>query len=585
MTPLAILGFLLGYFLPGYLASFLIFGKRGVSAAERLLFSVAFSIAFVGALMNLLGMTAGFSKESTLAIMLAFCAAAFIAKRKDILSHRLELKLPAMQLPEKAILAFALVQIVFAFYYAVFFPTDGGDAVAYHAPYAKLFYERGAIYDAEGFLEQRNAFPHGLHLFGTWFYLLNDGVDDLFARLVAPVTASLLALAVYLFAKKLFGVRAGFFAVLAFFSMPLVIAHASSAYINLPEAFFGTVAVYALYRGIETRSLRMFFAAGLIAGFMPLVKQSGIAFLLIAALLVLLFRRDAKSLLAFAAGALLLGFPLWYLHNLLVFGNAFYPFSFFGQGSSSDAAPQDVLPGLILDRQVTINYGVGPMLISFGIAGLLLMRRMRGGKFVIAWLLSLVALVTLLLRDVRYALLAAAPVSAAAALGMRELLQSPALRKKAVALLIMLIAAPALFLGVMSFKTATVLHEKNALSVAFYFPPPSHRQFLETMYGSDTMAAFDYLNGETPPNAKVLAQYALTYFINRTLYVSEHLPKFGGIDEALRYAKQRGIGYVFLPRINYAGAAAGNALIENANDMRYFEPVFRQGDARIYRIR
>jgi hypothetical protein len=584
MTPLAVLGLLLGYFLPGYLASFLIFGKR-FGGAERLLFSAAFSIALVGALMNLLGMSVGFSKESTLAIMLAFCAIVFAVKKNDVLSYKPEIRLPAMGLPEKAILAFALVQIVFTFYYAIFFPIDGGDAVSYHAPYAKLFYERGTIYDAEGFLEQRNAFPHGMHLFGTWFYLLNDGVDDLFARLVAPVSAVLLALTAYLFAKNLFGVRAGFLAVLAFFSMPLVIAHASSAYINLPEAFFGAVAMYALYRGVESSSQRMFFAAGLIAGFVPLVKQSGIAFLLIAALLIVVFRRDAKSLLAFAAGALLLGFPLWYVRNLLVFGNAFYPFSFFGQGSSSDASAQDVLPSLILDRQVTINYGVGPMLVSFGIAGLLLMRGMRGGKFVMAWLLSLIALVTLLLRDVRYALLAAAPVSVAAALGMRELLQGTALRKKAIALLIVLVAAPALMLGVLSFKTATVLQDGNAISIGFYFPPPSHRQFLETMYGSDTMAAFDYLNGKTPADSKVLSPHALTYFINRTLYVSGHLPKFSGVDEALRYAKSRGIGYVLLPRINYAGATASDTLIVNANDTRYFEPVFRQGDAVIYRIR
>ena len=81
---LGALSLLLGYFLPGFLASFLFFKERELTHLERLALSILLSIAIVGALMTFLGLSLGFSTTSTLIFLLIFSALSYVLAMHEI---------------------------------------------------------------------------------------------------------------------------------------------------------------------------------------------------------------------------------------------------------------------------------------------------------------------------------------------------------------------------------------------------------------------------------------------------------------------------------------------------------------------
>ncbi|MFH1285257.1 MAG: glycosyltransferase family 39 protein [Candidatus Micrarchaeota archaeon] len=590
MNILSLAGLLIAYFLPGYLLSFLLFKNQEISRAERALFSFTASISILGALMHILGLTFGFNFWLILLLPLFICALLYFFARKELeTSFSIpKFELPALSLLEKLALAVILLQLIFALYYSVFFPIEGGDAVAYHAPYAKLFYQAGRIYNPEGFLDITNAVPHATHLIGTWFYILDGGVNDLFLRLLSPLCTLFFTLLVFLFAQKLFNRQTAIISTAIFASIPLVVAHASSAYINLPEAFFASSALYFLHLALKSKETRHYLAAGLLTGFVPLLKHSGFIALFIAGALLLLFRPKLKHILLFSLAFFLFLSPIWYMRDIVEFGSPFYPHSLFGEAKPYGTPPHEFFLSYFFDGMIAINWGIGPFLLTFGLAGLYYLNRSRyDEKFLALWLLGAIIFTSLFTQSGRFMLWAALPIAVLAGKGACELIsRNNGLWRTAVFTLLLLQILPMLFLGVVSFKTSRIAYGEGTLALSFYFPPPQHEEFLEGLYGDDAWSAYKFINSQTPSNSKIISVESPIYFIDRPLYVPEHMQLPDKLEPALLELKEKGITHILVTHVdkppNYLPLQSA---FQNLNNTKYFELVYSTETAQVYRIR
>lgn len=588
MNALSFIGLAFGYFIPGYLLSYSLF-KR-MDALERILFSSAFSISFIGAFMHVLGITAGFSLASAITVPLVFCAIFLFLNRKKInLKATFMQRLPILPNFEKIVLLFVFVQVALSFYYAVFFPIEGGDPVLYHAPYAKWFFESGKIYNVDGMLDCCNAFPHGIHLFNSWFYFLEGSADDFFARLLAPVSSVLGGLLVFLFAKKFFERQTAFFALLVFYSIPLVIAHSSIAYFNLAEAFLEGTAFYFLFSALKEKSERLFIASGLLGGFLPLIKPSGAIFFFIAVFpLFLFFRPRLRNVALFFVSSLLLLSPLWYARNYFEFGNPVYPHSFFGSDKPYGMLPHEFAPFYFFDKILGVAGGLGPFLLSFGLAGMFFAGFKRfEPKFCLLWLSGIILFTSLFTQDLRFTILGVVPIALFSANGMRELLaRNTGLWRTAILLLILIQLLPALFFGFFSFKTSQIAYGAQTLSLRLGFPPPSSEDFMKTLYGRDVYDAIVFIKTQTPKDAKVFSTEPLIYLFDRRVYIPENLNLSGDLTEAVGVLKEKKIGYVFFAVVDRKGfSISSNPVFENLNNTAYFEKVFVRENAEVYKVK
>ncbi|VVC03263.1 Dolichyl-phosphate-mannose-protein mannosyltransferase [Candidatus Burarchaeum australiense] len=602
---IALFSVIIGYFLPGFLVSFLFFRHDELSGAERIAVSMAFSIALIGVLMTYLGMTVGFSAWSTLLVLLLVSVLAYLARKDEVgeffTRHSYSPGLPDLTTLEALVFIVVALQFIFAFYYSAFFPIDGGDAVTFHAPLAQLYAQEGRLAQAEGVLELYNPLPHGFHLFISWFYLLN-GFNDLFARIASPLFFLGSCLFVYSIAHRLFDRKVAALTLLIFANTPLLLAHSQIVYLNLPELFFMLAGLFPLLLALRGASLNeprndsLYVAAGALGGFAALVKPSGmISFGLLAVLLTLYFKRRQSlvPLLGLAAGALLSGSVIWLAANSAYYldpTSTFYIFNPYAPYSFPS-----YLAYFFLDGMVAVNQGIGPFFISFGLVGLVLMyfgRESRGrhwaAQFSLAWLALIFVLSELFLLKLgaRFAMLALPVTALFAAYAYDHFSQS---RRKFIAvlavMLLLLELAPSLAIGAVGFKSARISYETNTLQFRLFLAPPSNDEFMRFAYGP-VVDGFNYMNSKTPAGSKVLANVPLTYYIDRTLYSASQITQFGSLEGALAYLHAHGVDYVFLADTDSAspGQPADNAIETNINNSAIFSQVYNNSRTRIYAI-
>jgi 4-amino-4-deoxy-L-arabinose transferase-like glycosyltransferase len=597
--PIALFSLVLGYFLPGFLASFMFFRDRELSSMERCGLSLLLSVAIAGSLMTLLGMSIGFSALSTTALLLIFCGLAYALVREEINAHLRRIlyspALPRLSLGEGIIFFFVLVQLFFAFYYSAFFPIDGGDALTLHAPLAKIYADAGSLVPLEGVLSFYTPLSHGIHLFASWFYLLN-GFNDLFARLIPPMLFLASCMLLYSLAHRLFGNANAWLALLIFSCTPLVMAHAQVFYLNLPEMAFVLGGLLCLFLGLRNDIKPAYFAAGFIGGFAALVKPSGIiSFGLLALLLLFYFRKLnlMRALALLGLGALFSASPLWFAANSQAYLDPGYEFYAFAPSSAESATHFPFFP--FFDAQIAVNQGIGPFLFSFGIVGAYLLYKQRTQRafekrfalasFILLFILSELFLFRL---GARFALVLVPFASILAAYGVFSLAQScqPHVRLLSAVLLAVLIL-PFAVLGPIGFKSARISYETSTLVFNFYIPPPSHEKFMLDSYGPDILAGVNYLNTQTPANAKAATNLPLTYLINRTIYLTTDKHISGPAEDfssAIAYMQANGISYVFMANADVAKVDDTADVISSNLNSPHFEEVYNNSRVQIFRV-
>ena len=112
-------------------------------------------------------------------------------------------------------------------------------------------------------------------------------------------------------------------------SLPIV---SSWAYADMALVFYAVAALYALTFFKSTHKSFWLSSTGIMAGFAMSVKYTSFTLPLACGLLILFshrYKESFRSTLLFSTTALLVALP-WYLRNMLVMNNPFYPFIFNG---------------------------------------------------------------------------------------------------------------------------------------------------------------------------------------------------------------------------------------------------------------
>lgn len=201
------------------------------------------------------------------------------------------------------------------------------DTLAYHLAVPKIWIHDGSIHPIS-FIHHSN-FP--LDVDGLYIWGLQWGGQ---AGAKAFSTAFLLlgALAVFGMARERYGKWAGWWAALAFATMPVVMWEAGTAYIDVGNGLYVGLGILCLanWASDESASSHWPILGGVMLGFAAGSKYNGLQIVVAACAAVVLIRRSSGGFRgALTAGLLALAIASpWYVKNVLWTGNPVYPFFF-----------------------------------------------------------------------------------------------------------------------------------------------------------------------------------------------------------------------------------------------------------------
>ncbi len=206
------------------------------------------------------------------------------------------------------------------------------DALLYHLEGPKLYIQAHRIF---AFDNLALYFPSLVETLFTWGMLLKG---DVVAKLIHYLFGLLTGAAMYILASKRFSPQVGWWSLALIWSMPMVPLIIGWAYADMGLVFYAVLALSALLNWIDSQNRGWLLLSGAASGFAMGVKYT--AFWLPLGLATIIACREVKergkarrvivSLLSFGLVALLLASP-WYLRNLHLVGNPFYPFIFGGR--------------------------------------------------------------------------------------------------------------------------------------------------------------------------------------------------------------------------------------------------------------
>lgn len=212
-------------------------------------------------------------------------------------------------------------------------PPISFDALLYHLAGPKLYIQEHRIvfFDAP-----QSNFPSLMEMLFTWGMLLKG---DIVAKLIHYLYGLLAGAAIFLLAKRYLSPKAGWWSLALVWSMPMVWVVMGWAYADLGLVFYELLAFFALLNWLGSKEGKWLLLSGALSGFAMGVKYTAFVAPLSLAILILYQgvreRQRAstlfRSLFLFALPALLVASP-WYLRNLYLVGNPFYPFIFGGKG-------------------------------------------------------------------------------------------------------------------------------------------------------------------------------------------------------------------------------------------------------------
>ena len=204
--------------------------------------------------------------------------------------------------------------------------SEDWDSLAYHLAVPKMFLEHGGFYYIN-FTSHSNfpmlqellyipsiflGYPVGAKLLSFWF--------GIFAIITAGYIIS-----------RYFNKTAVIWTSFIIFSMPIFLWSITTAYIDIASAFFVLLAVYFTFSYIDTKNKKDLIACGLAIGFTASLKMTGIQFILLFPLWILIDNAinakhiNWKNILYIIIPALIICMP-WYIKTFIFTGNPVYPF-------------------------------------------------------------------------------------------------------------------------------------------------------------------------------------------------------------------------------------------------------------------
>ena len=211
-------------------------------------------------------------------------------------------------------------------------PPISFDALLYHLVGPKLYIQEHRIWAVDNFALYH---PSLVEMLFTWGMLLKG---DIVAKLIHYLYGLLAGAAIFLLAKRYLSSKIGWWSLALVWSMPMVWVVMGWAYTDLGLVLYEVLAFFALLNWLRFKEGKWLLLSGALSGFAMGVKYTAFVVPLSLALLILYQgvreRQRAsslfRSLFLFALPALLVASP-WYLRNLYLVGNPFYPFIFGGK--------------------------------------------------------------------------------------------------------------------------------------------------------------------------------------------------------------------------------------------------------------
>ncbi len=264
----------------------------------------------------------GLSTAGTWLVVLVVAASAALTARS--LRYR-----PPIPLPQGAhalFLAGLAIALLFALV-SVLAPSDTveWDSLAYHLAVPKLWLEAGQIIPVS-FIHHSN-FPFAIDNLYIWG-LAWGGQPGAKAFTLAFHVFGLFA--VFGLARQVYGTLAGWWASLAWSTIPAVLWLSGTAYIDVQNGLYAGLGILLTALTLRDSDFRFACLAGIMLGLAAGSKYTGLQTIFAAGVVMLgfsLIRRQStfKAILVTCGLALLIASP-WYVKNVAWMGNPVYPF-------------------------------------------------------------------------------------------------------------------------------------------------------------------------------------------------------------------------------------------------------------------
>jgi hypothetical protein len=227
------------------------------------------------------------------------------------------------------------------------YPTTRYDAVNYHLPAAKLHIEENGLAFSPHI--RLNFAPQLWELLYTAAFLVGD---EVVANLLHYLALCLVVLLLFAAGRRFFGPWTGAWAAALFLANPIVLAIAPAANIDLAPTLFCLAGLAAAGVWVRTQETPWLATGALLLGFAASTKYTGLVFLGLAAIAILLRSLSLRTARPVVIFVLLSALPFlpWLLRTLLTTSTpfGFYFGSLFGPGRLD---PQD-LQDIVMDMRL-----------------------------------------------------------------------------------------------------------------------------------------------------------------------------------------------------------------------------------------
>lgn len=289
-----------------------------------------------------------------------------------------------------------------------YWPFYRDDTLGIYQPAAQAMYQTQTLVPLTGADSLYRAYPVLIPLNYSYAYFASGWENEYLAKTIATLLSLACIPATYGLGKKLRGERTGWLAALLLALTPFFSRWTSSGYVDLPMAFFYTLAaIFALrlYDNTEQRSLIDAALAGALVGLAAWTKNAALIGVLLLALWLLwcwLNKRIDRRTLAISLIACFIVAAPWYIRNLIGAGFLIPATAW------TDQAQRTLANAFVLITN-SANFGAPGWVILFGVVAaipLALRRRSPGIILLLLWTLPFFAAWWLFVSyDVRFLLL------------------------------------------------------------------------------------------------------------------------------------------------------------------------------------
>lgn len=264
-----------------------------------------------------------------------------------------------------------------------YLPFYRADTLGIYQPAAQEIYRTGILVPLTGADSLYRTYPVLVPLTYTYAYLATSWENEYLAKTIATVLSIACIPATYVLGKQWRGERVGWLAALLLAFTPFFNRWASSGYVDLPMAFFYTLAAVFALRVWQTGSLRDAALAGGMIGLAAWTKNAGLIGVPLLALWFVwcILNRKAHwhSLIVSLAVCAVVAAP-WYIRNLSGAG-------FIIPNTAWTDQAQHTLRAVFIFAAQPRDFGVTGLLILFGVVAAMpaALRRDTGTLLLLLW--------------------------------------------------------------------------------------------------------------------------------------------------------------------------------------------------------